>query len=112
MVAHFAIGYVIDDKFFLLTDGKPANYLVCFSAYGSRSLKPHEICTKPDILLVGGVEVAFGKADVMYGIQDIGFAYSVAAYEAVHFLRKDEVSLFVVFEISKVDGSEKQRYLY
>jgi hypothetical protein len=72
------------------------------------SIEPHKFITKPDILLVGRIEIAFGQADVVYGIQDIGFAHAVVAYEAIDFFRKNKIKLFVVFEISKVDGPEKQ----
>jgi hypothetical protein len=41
-------------------------------------------------------------------IQDIGLAPAVRAYEAVHLPLKVERPGLVVFEVSKVDGSEKQ----
>ena len=79
-----------------------------FILYSGSGIKPHEIISKPDILLVGGIEIAFGQADIVYGIQDIGFAYTIIAYEAIDFFRKRQVKFFVVFEVSKVDRPEEQ----
>jgi hypothetical protein len=44
----------------------------------------------------------------MNGVEDIGFAHAIITDEAIYLFRKSKVSLFVVFEISKVDGSEEQ----
>jgi hypothetical protein len=44
----------------------------------------------------------------VYTIEDIGLACAIAADEAVHFFRKSEIQLFVIFKIAEVNGSEKQ----
>jgi cell envelope opacity-associated protein A len=44
----------------------------------------------------------------VYGIQDIRFAYTIATDEAVDLFRKNEIELSMIFEISKVEGAEKQ----
>jgi hypothetical protein len=108
MVAHFTIGNVIDAKIFLLSCREFAYYIIALTSDCDCSIESHEISTKPYILLVGSIEIAFGQAYVVYGIQDIGFAHAVITYEAIDFFRKNKVKLFVVFEISKVDGPEKQ----
>jgi hypothetical protein len=39
-------------------------------------------------LLVGTIKITFGKAQVVYGIQQIGFAYPIVAYYAVNLFIK------------------------
>jgi len=108
MVAHFPIGYVVYAKVFLSAQGEPACDLRCFMPECSSGIEPHKVIAEPDILLVCMAEVAFGEADVMNSIQDIGLAHTIIAYEAIYFFRKSKVLLFVVFEISKMDSTEKQ----
>jgi hypothetical protein len=108
MVTHFSVREAIHAKIFFLSDGQFADYFVFFSFDGRSGLKPHKISTEPDILLVSRVEIAFGEADIVDSVKDIGLAHAIIAYETIDFFRKSEVKLFVVFEISKVDGPEEQ----
>ena len=108
MIAHFFISYLVHAKVFLPTQRKTTGDLVFIGSKWGSGFQPHEVIAEFDILLVGGVEVTSGQADVVYGIEDIGLAYAIAAYEAINFFWKGELLLFVIFEISKMDGPEKQ----
>jgi hypothetical protein len=108
VVTHLFITDVVCTEVFLLSGRQFTHYPGFFISDSSIGFKPHEIIGKPYILLVCSVEVAFGEADIVYGIEDIGFAHAIIANEAIHFFRKSEIQLFVIFEISKVDGSEEQ----
>lgn len=47
----------------------------------------------------------------MNSIEDIGLAYAIGAYEAVHLAGKVKGLILVVFEIGEVDRSEKQNVI-
>jgi hypothetical protein len=108
VVAHFLVGNIVDAKVFFLSDGKFADYFAVFVSDRSLCFEAHEICTESYVLLIGGVEIAFGKRDVVDGVKNIGFAHAIAADEAIHFFRKSEVLSFVIFEIGEMNGSEEQ----
>ena len=108
VVAHFFVRNIVDAEVFFLSDGEFADYFAVFVFDGSLCFEAHEICTESYVLLIGGVEIAFGERDVVDGIEDIGLAHAIAADEAIHFFRKSKVLSFVVFEIGEMNGSEKQ----
>ena len=108
MIAHFTIGQVVYTEVFLSAHGEPAYDLVLFFPDSSSGFEPHEVIAKSDILLVCRIEIAPCQADIVNGIEDIGLADAIATYEAIHFFGKGKLLLFVIFEISKVDSTEKQ----
>ena len=44
-------------------------------------------------------EITFGKAEIMNGIQQVGFAYAIAAANAYNTGRKNMVLLYIIFKL-------------
>jgi len=57
-------------------------------------------------VFIGQPGVAFAEAEVMDGIEHVGFAHAVQAGEAIETLRKYQGLAFVVFEMGELEGRE------
>jgi len=54
-----------------------------------------------NIHLVVPREIAFGKAQVMNGIQQVGFTYTIVSTDANNTLSKVELLLKIIFKLEK-----------
>jgi len=60
-----------------------------------------------DILAVAAGKIAFGKAAVIYGIEQVGFANAVWAADANNPFGKRKLHLPVIFELGERYGIQK-----
>jgi hypothetical protein len=49
--------------------------------------------------VIGQVEVAFGHAQIINGIEQIGFAHAIVANQAIQPIGKVKLLIFVIFKI-------------
>ena len=59
-----------------------------------------------DVLRVNGVEKALGIAQIMDGVQNIGFACSVVSEQAIYLRAQLHFHLWVVLEIEQLQPEE------
>ena len=60
-----------------------------------------KVFAKKNVLLVGVAKIAFGEAEIINGIQHIGFTDSVVSYQAVYLSGKQKLSLWVVLKLEE-----------
>ena len=60
----------------------------------------------PYKVAVFGIEVAFAETQVIYGIEQIGFAHAVVAPEEVHLGRKRKLALFDISVVEYIYSFE------
>jgi len=77
--AQLGIWNFIHKKLFALARLKTANNFLCKLIAIETSFNPQKIGTKANGLLVGGIEIAFSKAQKVNGIQQIGFARAIVS---------------------------------
>jgi len=65
-----------------------------------RAMNGKKCLTMPDIQLVDGIEVAFGKRKVVNSIKQIGFTGTIVSNKTIDFIRKSHFLLFVILEIN------------
>jgi hypothetical protein len=76
------IGFTIEAEFFLAGFPEYAYKLVILLIEPKTSFQPETLGTKPHIALVGFAKIAPGKTEIVYGVQQIGFANAIRSAQS------------------------------
>jgi hypothetical protein len=100
MISHAVIILGIDPELlFLVPALNTTDFIIAVTIPDKLTMNGKIVLSVPDILTVDQVKIAFGKRQVIDGIQQIGFTGTVPACETVNFFRKPQRRLTVIFKI-------------
>ena len=84
------IGFIIYTAFFPAIFAEHAYYLFRFLISDKITFDPESLAAEPYILNIGLGKIAFREAEIINGVQEIGFSHSVIATDAYNPLPKYE----------------------
>ena len=99
MTGEFLIGFIIDRKFLPAGLPEDTNRFFRFSVEFALSFHPETITALFHIIAVLPGKIAFGKTQIMDGIQQIGLTHAIIAINAYHPLPEGKTAVLVVFEL-------------
>ena len=101
---------VVHHQFLALIGGQFVNDIERMAYFVQFPLQPEKIPVKKYVLLVGAVKIAFGKAQVVNSIQQVGFTHAVITYDTVDLLLEVHCPVFMVLKIKEYDFVEKHYF--
>ncbi len=94
----FLVAFIVQgDIFFAVLYG--ADDLVIFSAPLEEGFQPKTVCVVPDILRFRGVEIAFGEAEIINGVQEVRLPRTIPAGDADDPFGKTESPESIILEL-------------
>jgi hypothetical protein len=105
MLGKTGIGLVVHGEFFAAGFPENANGFFVAVIQQQLSFQPEAFVALEDI---GGVlpgKIAFGEAEVMDGIKQVGLAHAIAAANAYNALGKGKILLEIILELEERYGT-------